>query len=188
MKSRIAVLAVAVAALLSGCVAAATAEPADIAALAADALQQQLDARPVVDCGGEVVPLVAGTVVPCELTDPATGDRFAAPVTIQTVQGTDVTVAVRVADAATSPSPAPAAPPASAATVPGTELAALAAGALEDALGYRPDIVCPEGEATVAVGTSLRCAFGADDQRRDVRIQIMQFDGATYRIDAAIVG
>ena len=90
-----------VAALLSGCTATATytVSPEDLATTAENALEQQVGSRPDIDCGTEDIDLVKGTVVPCILTDPASGDRFDAPVTIEEVDGSNYTIGVGVADA-----------------------------------------------------------------------------------------
>ncbi len=70
----------------------------DLATTAEDALEAQVGARPSVDCGTDDIPLVKGTTVDCVLTDPATGDRYDAPVTIQSVDGANYTIGVSVAD------------------------------------------------------------------------------------------
>ncbi|WP_144876821.1 DUF4333 domain-containing protein [Microbacterium sp. 1.5R] len=96
-------VAVLVAGVLSGCTVSATANltvPAsDVAASAADALEDEIGIRPEMDCGDGQVDLVDGTVVDCVLTDPNTSSTFDAPVTIDGVDGTRYTVSVEVADA-----------------------------------------------------------------------------------------
>jgi hypothetical protein len=92
-------LVAATAILLTGCSVSTTptADPADVAATAADALEQQVGTRPELDCGTETVNIVDGTVVDCVLTDPATGLQYDAPVTISDVDGLDYVVNVDVA-------------------------------------------------------------------------------------------
>lgn len=87
--------------ILSGCTAAATytVSPEDLATTAENALEEQVGSRPDIDCGTEDIDLVKGTVVPCVLTDPASGDEFDAPVTIEEVDGASYTIGVQVADA-----------------------------------------------------------------------------------------
>lgn len=65
---------------------------------AEDALEKQVGSRPDIDCGTEVIDLVTGTVVPCILTDPTSGEQFDAPVTIEGVDGSNYTIGVQVAD------------------------------------------------------------------------------------------
>ena len=69
-----------------------------IAEAAEGALEQQVGSRPSVDCGADDVRLVKGTKVDCVLTDPETGERFDAPVTITKVDGTDYAISVQVSD------------------------------------------------------------------------------------------
>lgn len=77
---------------------APTADPDDIAALAEDALEQQVGLRPVIDCGSESIPLEEGSTVPCLLTDPNTGSEFDTEVTLSEVDGTNISVSVQVAE------------------------------------------------------------------------------------------
>lgn len=96
----LAVTAALAAVLLAGCVPTATfTVPATtIAETAEGALEQQVGSRPDVDCGTEDVEVRKGAVVDCVLTDPATGDRFEAPVTIESVDGTEYSIGVQVAE------------------------------------------------------------------------------------------
>lgn len=103
MLARVASLAVTTAlaaVLLAGCVPAATITvPASaIAETAEGALEQQVGSRPDVDCGTADIEVRTGAVVDCVLTDPVTGDRFAAPVTIESVDGTEYSIDVQVAE------------------------------------------------------------------------------------------
>jgi len=93
------VVCAAAATLLSGCSISGTvtADPADVAASAADALEQQVGSRPEMDCGAETIEIIDGTVVNCVLTDPETGLMYDAPVTISDVDGLDYVVNVDVA-------------------------------------------------------------------------------------------
>lgn len=98
-SSLVATAALAVA-VLAGCVPAATftVPAATIAETAEGALEQQVGSRPDLDCGTEDVEVRKGAVVDCVLTDPATGDRFTAPVTIESVDGTEYSIGVQVAE------------------------------------------------------------------------------------------
>lgn len=102
MNKRIAqtlIVFAAAATLLTGCSFSGTptANAVDVAATAADALEQQVGSRPEMDCGTETIEIVNGTVVNCVLTDPETGLTYDAPVTISDVDGLDYVVNVNVA-------------------------------------------------------------------------------------------
>lgn len=106
MKNRLAplvALAIAGGALLSSCTSTYLLVSADQVATAAEnALEAQVGSRPDMDCGTDDVTLVNNTKVDCILTDPATGEKFEAPVTISGVEGTDYQVNVSVSDEAIS--------------------------------------------------------------------------------------
>ncbi|MFZ2964217.1 MAG: hypothetical protein WA006_05980, partial [Rhodoglobus sp.] len=153
--STIATVALA-AALLAGCTTVTlTAQAEDIAATAEDALEQQVGSRPEIDCGTGEVELEVGLVLDCVLTDPASGEQFEAPVTIEAIDGANYTVGVQVGDApinAPEPQPTVEPDPSGNPTVPGDDIADLAAGALEPVIGFLPDLVCPEAEVQIVVG------------------------------------
>ncbi len=94
-------LVVVATAILVGCTQAQTytADRADIANTAENALEEQVGARPDIDCGEGSIDLVKGTVLDCVLTDPATGDQYESPVTIESVDGANYTIGIQVADA-----------------------------------------------------------------------------------------
>ena len=96
------VLTIAASALLSACTASGylLISPDQVATAAENALEAQVGSRPDIDCGTDDVKLVNGTKVDCILTDPSTGERFNAPVTISEVAGTDYKVSVQVGDEA----------------------------------------------------------------------------------------
>lgn len=104
MRNRLAplaVLAVAAGVLLSSCTSVyLLVSPEQVATAAEDALEAQVGSRPEMDCGTDDVKLVNNTKVDCILTDPATGEKFEAPVTISDVDGTDYRVNVSVSDEA----------------------------------------------------------------------------------------
>ena len=88
--------------LLTACTASAylLVSPSEIATTAENALEQQVGSRPAIDCGTDDVTLVNGTKVDCILTDPATGEKFEALVTISGVDGANYSVSVNVGDEA----------------------------------------------------------------------------------------
>lgn len=177
---------------LAGCAPATlTASAEDIADLAEGALEEQVGSRPDIDCGTGDIELKKGLVIDCTLTDPVSGDRFDAPVTIATIQGNTYTIDVQVGDAPIDPpTPESTVEPQTGdnPTVPGTDIADLAAGALESILGFLPIIECPDAEVEVFVGNSVVCAFAEDDgTQHEVRIDITEFDGSTYAINAEVI-
>lgn len=189
--STIATVALA-AALLAGCTTVTlTAQAEDIATTAEDALEQQVGSRPEIDCGTGEVELKVGLVLDCVLTDPASGEQFEAPVTIEAIDGTNYTVGVQVGDAPINPpepEPTVEPDPSGNPTVPGDDIAALAAGALEPVLGFLPDLACPEAEVQIVVGNATFCSFDDDEGvAHDVRVDITEFDGTTYGINAEVL-
>ncbi|MEP6477894.1 MAG: hypothetical protein ABJB03_00755 [Rhodoglobus sp.] len=94
-----ALLAVASAALLTGCASGPATDTAEhFATSTEDTLEQSVGSRPVVDCGTDPIELVDGTVVTCVLTDPSTGTQYDTSVTISEVKGSDYHIDVKVAD------------------------------------------------------------------------------------------
>lgn len=93
-------LVLATTALLSACSGGPvlTAEAEDIATTAENALEQSVGSRPEIDCGTETIELKKGLVIDCVLTDPATGEQFESPVTIDKIEGTEYSISVQVAD------------------------------------------------------------------------------------------
>ena len=93
-------LVLASAAILAGCTptVTVTVPASDIADAAEGALEQTVGSRPDIDCGTDEITLKKGAVVDCVLTDPVTGEKFEAPVTISKVDGADYSIDVQVAD------------------------------------------------------------------------------------------
>lgn len=85
--------------ILAACVPAPTLTVAAsaVADTAESALEQQVGSRPDIDCGSGELELRKGMVVDCVLTDPATGDRFEAPVKIDAIDGDGYSITVNVA-------------------------------------------------------------------------------------------
>lgn len=195
MSIRIASITAVVAAsiaLLAGCTSATLTAPAeDIATTAENGLEEQIGSRPEIDCGTGEIELKVGLVVDCVLTDPTTGEQFEAPVTIEAIEGSTYTVGVKVGDApinAPEPEPTVEPDPSGNPTVPGDDIAALAAGALEPVLGFLPELACPEAEVQIVVGNTTFCSF--DDEQgvaHDVQVDITEFDGTSYSINAEVL-
>ena len=84
-----AILASASTAVLAGCMAGGplTVPAALVASQAEDIMEDTVGARPVIDCGDDRIDLINGTDVDCVLTDPATGIRYSADITISEVDG-----------------------------------------------------------------------------------------------------
>jgi hypothetical protein len=91
--------ALAVAALAACSFGTPTVPADDLATLAEDALEEQVGQRPEIDCGDEDVEVVEGESVTCLLTDTTTGSEMDTTVTFETVDGTDYSIDVQVADA-----------------------------------------------------------------------------------------
>ena len=188
----IATIAAASIALLAACgTATLTAQAEDIATTAENALEEQVGSRPEIDCGTGEIELKVDLVVDCVLTDPATGEQFEAPVTIEAIEGSTYTVGVKVGDApinAPDPEPTVEPDPSGNPTVPGDDIAALAAGALEPVLGFLPELACPEAQVQIVVGNTTFCSFDDEDGvAHDVRVDITEFDGSTYAINAEVL-
>jgi hypothetical protein len=189
--STVAAIAISTALLTACTTVTLTAQAEEIATTAEDALEQEVGSRPEVDCGTGDVELEVGLVIDCVLTDPVTGEQFEAPVTIEAIDGSNYTVGVQVGDApinAPEPEPTVEPDPSGNPTVPGDDIAALAAGALEPVLGFLPDLACPEAEVQIVVGNATFCSFDdADGVAHDVRVDITEFDGSTYSINAEVL-
>lgn len=197
--SRLALLTAAVlaAAALSGCTASisATVSPDKIADLAEDALEAEIGTRPAIDCGEDNIPLEQGTTVPCQLTDPATGSEFDADVTLSKVEGTNVTVAVQVADTpnngsdGASDAPATAEPSTGSTTLSLTadEIAATAETALTDAgVLSNPGVVCPGATHEVSIGFTLECTAIQGGDQYTASVTISEIDGSSYSVSVII--
>lgn len=85
---------------LAGCSFSAnpTVPADDIATLAEDTLEEQIGQRPEIDCGDEAIGLVEGDEVDCLLTDPTTGSEFDTTIVFTSVEGSDYTIDIQVAE------------------------------------------------------------------------------------------
>jgi uncharacterized cupredoxin-like copper-binding protein len=193
MRTR-SVLPVALAASLllamTGCSFSAEAGPtvsgASVAKTAAKALAEKVGTTPEIDCGSDDIIVVKGKKITCELTD-TDGLIYDVAVTFTSVKGSTYHIDVKVADTAKN-APSPTVPAGdSAPTVPGTDIAALAAQALTKQLGSAPDMSCADENVTIAIGNTAACSFtDAAGAHHDVTVTITKFDGSNYTIDAKI--
>lgn len=195
--SRLAILTAAaglLATALTGCTfsASATASPDDIATLAEDALEAEIGQRPEIDCGDDSIPLKEDSVVPCLLTDPASGAEFDADVTLTKVDGTNVTVSVQVADTPNNaPAPEPSESPATDAggtlTLTAEEIGVTAARALTDAgVLPSPRVLCPGGSHEVSDGYSLECTAIQGGDQYAATVTISEVEGSSYSVNVVI--
>jgi predicted small lipoprotein YifL len=159
-----------------------------VAATAARALEAKVGTKPDIDCGSHDIIVVKGKKITCELTD-TDGLSYDVAVTFASVTGSDYRINVKVADAPNNaPHPTATADTGGAPTVPGTDIAVLAASALAGELGFSPRISCADSEVPIVVGGTESCRF-SDSEGADhaVTVTITEFDGSHYTIDAKVV-
>lgn len=148
-------------------------------------LEEQIGSRPEVDCGDESVDLVDGTELDCVLTAPASGSEYDMTATLSDIKGTKYTLNVQVADAPNNATSEESATPTE---VPNSQLANLAAGALEGELGYLPTITCADGALPLKVDQYIQCAItGQDGNTGSVRITITAVEGTNFDINAEVL-
>ena len=176
---------------LAGCSFQAEAGPSvsasSVAKTAAKALADKVGtATPAIDCGTDDIIVVKGKKITCELTD-TDGLIYDVAVTFTSVKGSTYHIDVKVADTAKN-APSPTVSSGGAApTVPGTDIAALAAQALTKQLGSAPDMSCADENVTIVVGNTAACSFtDASGAFHDVTVTITEFDGSKYTIDAKV--
>ena len=176
--------------ILAGCSVSAEAGPtvsgASVAKTAAKALAAKVGSSPNIDCGSDDIVVVKGKKITCELTD-TDGLIYDVAITFTSVKGSTYNIDVKVADTAkNAPSPTVSAGEA-APTVPGTDIAALAAEALTKQLGSAPDISCADENVSIVVGNTAACGFtDATGVSHNVTVTITAFDGSNYTIDAKV--
>ncbi|MGE3192154.1 MAG: DUF4333 domain-containing protein [Microbacteriaceae bacterium] len=178
--------------LLSGCSFSLTPQipevPAsDVATVVEDKLEEQVGARPEVDCGTNDVQLEVGNKLTCILTDPGSGLEYDVVVTFTEVKGTEYAFDFKVADSPNNP-PQPTVDP-NAPTVPGDDIAALVVTALTPSLPVPPQVSCPEPEVTIAVDNVTYCSYDDESGSHDVEVTITSFDETegTYTISASVL-
>lgn len=175
---------------LAGCSFQAEAGPtvsgASVAKTAAKALEAKVGSAPDIDCGTHDIILVKGKKITCELAD-TDGLIYDVAITFTSVKGTTYHIDVKVADTAkNAPSPTVSAG-GGAPTVPGTDIAGLAAQALTKQLGFAPDVSCADATVAIVVGNTAACGFtDPAGAFHDVTVAISEFDGSHYTIDAKV--
>jgi len=176
--------------VLAGCSVTAEAGPtvsgASVAKTAAKALEAKVGSSPAIDCGSDDIVVVKGKKITCELTD-TDGLIYDVAITFTSVKGSTYHIDVKVADTAkNAPSPTVSSG-ADAPTVPGTDIAKLAAQALTKQLGSAPDMSCDDAQVSIVVGNTAACGFtDAAGAHHDVTVTITEFDGSNYTIDAKV--
>jgi predicted thioesterase len=184
---KLALPAIALALLLSGCTfsgsASLTVPASTIEKQAKGALEDQLGDAFDIDCGKDDVKLIDGTEVECVLTDDVTGEEYDIVVTISDVNGTKYHIDV---DVAGNPEAEPAEEEDGPLVVDAETIAGVAAGALAPELGYDPTITCSEGVELV-VDNSIRCMILDEaGTSATVLITITEVDGTKYSINAKV--
>ena len=175
---------------LAGCSFSAEAGPtvsaSSVAKTAAKALEAKVGTSPDIDCGSDDIIVVKGKKITCELTD-TDGLIYDVAITFTSVKGSTYHIDVKVADTAkNAPSPTVSSG-GTAPTVPGTDIADLAAQALTKELGSAPDMSCADENVTIVVGNTAACSFtDASGAFHDVTVTITEFDGSKYTIDAKV--
>ena len=176
--------------VLAGCSFQAEAGPtvsgASVAKTAAKALEGKVGSTPDIDCGTDDIIVVKGKKITCDLTD-TDGLIYDVAVTFTSVKGSTYHIDVKVADTAKNAQSSTTSAGAAGPTVPGTDIAALAAQALTKQLGSAPDMSCADENVTIVVGNTAACSFtDAAGAFHDVVVTISEFDGSKYTIDAKI--
>jgi len=172
---------------LAGCSfnANLTVSASKIADTAATALQDELGGEKAeIDCGDGQIDVVVDAEVECTYTDPETGEDYDAIVTITKVDGTDFSINASVPDLPVGGSEEPSDD--DVITVPGSEVAGVAAGALAPQLGFDPTITCNE-DIELVVDNSIRCMISGEGYAAaTVLITITEVNGAQYFINAEV--
>jgi hypothetical protein len=165
--------------LLAGCTFsvgvnnAPTVPPEDIETLAADKLEEQVGVRPTIDCGDDDIPVEADTSITCLLVDPVAGLEFDTVITFTEVDGANYSFDIQVSDVPNN-APEPTAEPG--ASVPITDIEALAIRALTPRLGWVPEVTCEGTEVEIVVGNTVACSYPAPGGDIDAIVTITAFD------------
>jgi hypothetical protein len=184
----------AMALLVAGCSFHAEAGPsasaASIARNAEKAIAKKVHVTPAIDCGKKDVIIVEGKSITCDLTDPTTQDVFDVTITFTDVKGAKYHLDAQVAQTPKKKGPGDdAGDPSgsgSGTTVPGTQLAQLAASALAPKIGAQK-VSCADASVPLKVGTVEKCSFTADGAEHEVEVTITDVDGAHFDINAKVV-
>lgn len=183
-------LAVVAATLLAGCTFSVglntgpTVEPDELAAVAADKLEEITATRPDIDCGTDPIPLEDDTSITCLLTDPVAGLEYDVVLSFTEVVGLNYSFDIDVASVPNNPPEPTAAPGAS---VPVGDIEALTITALAPYLDYVPEVTCDATEVEIVVGNTVDCVYSSPDGDVAAVVTITQFDATTgtYTINVA---
>lgn len=171
-------------ALLAGCTfsvgldTAPTVPASEIESAAATALEDQTGVRPDIDCGEEPIAVEEGRSFTCLLIDPIAGLEFDVVITFNEVDGDDYFFDIQVADVANN-APLPTAEPG--ASVPISDIEALAIQALGNTLDFVPEVTCSGTEVEIVVGTTVDCSYPSPEGEVDAVVTITAFDSSTGR-------
>jgi hypothetical protein len=182
--------AVLAATLLAGCTFSVglntgpTVAPDELAAVAADKLEEITGTRPDIDCGTDPVPLEDNTSVTCLLTDPVAGLEYDVVLSFTEVVGLNYSIDI---DVASTPNNAPQPTAAPGATVPVGDIEALVITALTPYLDYVPEVSCDATEVEIVVGNTVDCLYSSPEGDVPAVVTITQYDPTTgeYFINVA---
>lgn len=179
-----------VAVLLTGCTASVnlTVAAEDVATVGAKALSTQWDTAATMDCGDGSVDSIEGTEVECTAFNPKSGLDYPATVTLKKIDGTEYTVSVVTAAPIIPESDADEPAGGDAPTVTGASLAAIAAPALGEKLGYEPTIDCGTEPIAIVLDAKITCVATADDGLRHLaNVVVTGVTETDYSIDVAMM-
>jgi len=190
---------------LAACTAEAgpTVSGAELADLAADALEKETGSRPGLDCGDDSIIVTQDKEVDCVATSTETGDEYDATVTFTDVDGTDYKISVQVASepngaASEAPASEPAendtsapAADANSIVVPATDFAAAVADAVAEEWGAGNDIDCGSAATrTLYEGAIHSCVLNdvSTDAAYTITITITSIDveASTFNFEAKV--
>lgn len=183
-RSLILVPVAAVAMLLAGCTfsvgmnTAPTVPPEEIENAAAGALENTTGVRPDIDCGDDPVPIEEGRTFTCLLVDPVAGLEFDVAITFNDVDFPRYYFDIKVADVANN-APVPTAEPG--ASVPISDIEALAIQALSNTLDFVPEVSCDGDQVEIVVGNTVDCSYPGPSGEVDALVTITAFDASTGR-------
>lgn len=206
---KLAALPIALVALgLAACTAEAgpTVSAADLAELAAEALEEETGARPDMDCGdNDSIIVTQDKEVDCTATSTESGNEYDATVTFTNVDGLEYEISVKVASEPNGAgSEAPSSEPAEDGTsepafggdgdtawvrVTAEEFAAAVADALVEEWGSLPEIDCGEGTTrTLYAGAVHSCELvdAAAAERYNITITIESIEDNVFNFSAEL--
>ena len=182
-------VAAAAVALLAGCTfsvgldTAPTVAASEIEEAAAGSLEHSTGVRPDIDCGEEPIPVEEDRSFTCLLVDPVAGLEFDVVITFNEVEYPRYFLDIQVADVANN-APEPTAAPG--ASVPITDIEALAIQALSNTLDFVPEVSCEGDEVAIVVGATVPCSYPSPDGEVDAVVTITAFDSSTNRYTISV--